>query len=279
MDYASYWGLRDRPFENSRSTPYFFESRAHAEALERLLYTVRDRNMGFGLLTGEIGSGKTMIWTVLAKRLPPQEYEVVSVESGNLPFPHLLAEILSRMDAKAPMDLGGEKFPLLVRFRRLLDERIVKTGRHFVLIVDEAQELDPKDLVELKNLTNLGSEESTPLTILLIGQPELREKVKLLPQLDQRISLRFHLNPLARRDVGDYLGHRLRIAGHATGDVFSPDCTDLLYRATGGIPRKINRICKLSLDLAFSLSRASVDEPIVRSIVQDLQRQEGVLPA
>lgn len=276
-DYVAYWGLTDRPFDNTRSHRYFYESRAHAEALERLRYTVQDRNMGFGLLTGEIGSGKTMVWSVLTKRLDPQQYEVVSLESGNLPFPHLLSEVISRWDKGTPPDLAGEKFPLLVRFRKMLEERVIALGRHFVLVVDEAQELAPADLVELKNLTNLGSEEGAPITVLLIGQPELRAKVKALPQLDQRISLRFHLNPLGERDIPRYLAHRLKVAGHATGGVFDPACTTTLCRATGGIPRKINRICKMALDLGFSMSRSRVEEDLVASVVRDLYRQDGTL--
>ena len=218
-----------------------------------------------------------MVWTVLNQRLSRNDYEVVTIESGNLPFPNLLAEVLGRMDRKSPIDLRNEKFPLLLRFRKLLQEQVLSTGRHFVLVIDEAQEMDPGDLVELKNLTNMGTEESTLLTILLIGQPELRAKVKALPQLDQRISLRFHLNPLGRGDIPSYLGHRLKVAGHPTGEVFSPACSELVFRATGGIPRKINRICKLSLDMAYSLSSPEVDEGIVTTIVRDLYRQEGIL--
>lgn len=275
MDYVRYWGLNERPFENVRNARFFFESRAHAEALERMLYTVQDRNMAFGMLTGEIGSGKTLVWTTLLKRLPSSEYEAVALENGNLAFHDLLAEMLARMDRKNAPETR-EKYPLLRKFRSLLEERVAE-GRHVVLVVDEAQELALPDLVELKNLSNMGSEEGSALTILLVGQPELREKVRALPQLDQRISLRYHLNPLAPRDVPGYLAHRLVTAGHPTGELFSGACAELLYASSGGIPRRINRICKLSLDMAYSRSLPEVEEGIVDAIVRDLRRQEGAL--
>jgi len=279
MNYVSYWNLRDKPFENTRNSRYFFDSPEHGEALERMLYLVRDGNMGFGLLTGEIGSGKTMTRTVLKNRLSPSKYEVVEIEAAAFPFSYILLEIISQFKNEKlyPSSASFEKefYFFLKEFSRLLDERIIKRNKHLILIFDEAQQLTRESLIELKNLTNLSSEDRNYITIILVGQPELRQKVKSLPQLDQRISLRYHLGSLNEVSVSSYLRHRLVSAGHPTGELFSSDGVEMIYQETNGIPREINRICKLALDRSFSVGAKNVEVNTVDSIINDIHKQDG----
>jgi type II secretory pathway predicted ATPase ExeA len=150
--------------------------------------------------------------------------------------------------------------------------------RQLVLIFDEAQDLAEENLLHLKRLSNLNGEIEGRITMVLIGQPELREQAANVPPLDQRISLRFHLPNLARDEVESYLRHRLRVAGHATSDIFTPDAAALLYQASRGVPRDINRIAKLSLESAASSGISFVDHAQVNSVVEDLRRHQS-LPA
>jgi general secretion pathway protein A len=146
--------------------------------------------------------------------------------------------------------------------------------RQLVLLFDEAQDLGPENLMHLKRLSNLNGEIDGRITILLIGQPELRDQVAQLPPLDQRISLRFHLPNLAHDEVGAYLKYRLQIAGHPHGDIFSAEAAQLLHRSSRGVPREINRLAKLSLEAASATGRADVGEDLVRSVVEDLRRHQ-----
>ena len=160
-------------------------------------------------------------------------------------------------------------------FEYYVQHRNAKLGRNTVLILDEAQLLNDHSLIELKNLTNINSHLSNPLTIVLVGQPELRDQVKGLPPLDQRVSLRFHLNPLSAKDVQGYIEQRLRVVGRSTGDLFDLSAIEALTSHTGGIPREVNRACQLCLHFAAAQNRDRVDNEIMEGVIQDLKRQQG----
>jgi len=276
-DYLEYWGVHRKPFENNTDPDFFYESYDHIEALERLFYIIEEGNMNFGMLTGEIGCGKTITRSVLKERLSPIRYEVIDLENSNLPFKFILLECIQRMsldnfDSRIKDD---DFYYFLKEFKKLLDIKVVQRKKNLVLILDEAQQLNKEAIIELKNLTNITFNNQSYITIILMGQPELRSAVKNLPQIDQRVSLRYHLNPLSEKDVAGYLSHRLRIAGHPDGAIFTKKAVQILCQVTGGIPREINRICQLSLDRSFSLRLETINEDIVKSIVLDLQKQDG----
>jgi len=276
-DYLEYWGLNQKPFENNTDPDFFYESYDHVEALERLFYIVEEGNMNFGMLTGEIGCGKTITRSVLKDRLSPIKFEVIDLENSNLAFNFILLECIQRMslenfDARLKDD---DLYYLLKEFKKLLDIKIVQRKKNLVIILDEAQQLSKESIIELKNLTNITFINQSYITIILMGQPELRSVVKNLPQIDQRVSLRYHLNPLSEKDVSGYLSHRLKVAGHPDGAIFSKKAVQMLCQVTGGIPREINRICQLSLDRSFSLHLETINEEIIKSIVIDLQKQDG----
>lgn len=276
MDYRSHWGLSLHPFENTRDPAFFFSSRAHREALDRLLYLAEDGNMQFGLLSGEIGCGKTMTTTHFLQTLPVTRFATVSLEFSGFAYAHLLSELLARLEGKPPDPSETNAYALLVRFREVLRAQVIDSRRHLVVVLDEAQEIPREGLVQLKNLTNLAEATRNYVSIVLVGQPEVRGHVKTLPQLDQRIGLRFHLNALLPDDLGPYLRHRLCVAGHPSGEVFERGCLDVLYRETQGVPREVNRICKLALDRTYSLQRGVVSPEVVASIVRDLNRHAGL---
>ncbi len=276
-DYLEYWGLHRKPFENNTDPDFFYESYDHIEALERLFYIIEEGNMNFGMLTGEIGCGKTITRSVLKERLSPIRYDVIDLENSNLPFNFILLECIQRMslenfDSRLKDD---DLYYLLKEFKKLLDIKIAQRKKNLVIILDEAQQLTNESIIELKNLTNITFNNQSYITIILMGQPELRSVVKNLPQIDQRVSLRYHLNPLSERDVAGYLKHRLKVSGHSDGALFTDKAVQMLSQVTGGIPREMNRICQLSLDRSFSLRLDGVNEDTVKSIVMDLQKQDG----
>ena len=277
MDYLSYWHLGARPFENTRNPRYFYKSPVHLEALRRLLYVVHSGNKHFALLTGEIGSGKTLTRTVLERGLDPERYQVVSLENSNRSWPYLLSEINARIRGRKRPALTESMDRLQDEFEFLLSERIIPRNKELVLILDEAQQLDSAALVELKNLTNIASEDRTYVSVILVGQPELRRHVARLPQIDQRISLRFHLGPLQPDEVRAYMRFRLRVAGHPTGDVFSERCYRILHLATKGVPREINRLAELALELGFAAGVDEIRLPILKTLIMDLLYQKGML--
>jgi general secretion pathway protein A len=261
------------PFENTRDTRYYFPSAGHAEALSRLQYLAEDQNMGIGLLTGEIGAGKTLLRTLLYARLAADRHVRVSVENSLLDFDGLLLEILSQMlgERLQPSDYP-DRYRRLAAFKRFVSEQIAARDRHLIILIDEAQQLELTTLESLKALTNIASERRNFLTIILIGQPELRARLKQLPQVDQRVSLRFHLTALSRAETGEYVMHRLRAAGFVGDDPVTEAALDLLHGASRGIPREINRLCKLALDHVLTSGLGQLDAEAIGVVVDDLRR-------
>ena len=270
MDLLQHWNLRERPFEATWDTRFFFAGPDHEEALSRLLYLVGETTMNIGLLTGEIGSGKTLTRAVFAGRIDPYRFEVVTLENSGFPLEELLDAILRRLDPGVHLNGGGrlaycEAFEALAR-------KIHQQGRHLVLLLDEAQDLTPQTLHELRWLTNVNGGGRSLLTLLLIGQPELRRMVLADAAINQRVSLRFHLQPLNAGDLEKYLSHRLRAAGHATGNIFTAPALQLLYSASQGIPREVNRLAKLALEHACVSGTTTVSGQAIVAVVRDLER-------
>lgn len=274
MDLLAYWNLRERPFEPTWDTRFFFQSRDHDEALNRLTFLVGERTMLFGMLTGEIGCGKTLTRAVFTERLDPRRFCVSTQESSAFSFAELLGLVLEELDGN-PMDAGQTKYARVERLKKVLT-RVHQEGRHLVLIFDEAQDMTPATLNELKLLTNLNRAGQSYLTIVLVGQPELRPLVTSLPQIDQRISLRFHLNALDLEDSRNYLRHRLKVAGHPTGELFESDALERAFQLTQGVPRELNRVAKLSLEFAWVKEYPLVPVKAVEAVIRDLQRHQNL---
>ena len=270
--------LREQPFDNTRDTNYFFASSGHAEALSRLSFLVEDRNMGIGLLTGEIGCGKTVTRTMLHRQLAKPTHIVVSLENCLLEFDDLLLEIISQMRGERATSAElPDRYSRLATFKQTLMRQVAESNRHLVILLDEAQQLSPASIESLKSLTNIASERQNFLTLILIGQPELRNTIRQLRQFDQRVSLRYHLNAMSFDETRRYLEHRLQVAGLQGPMPFDTDAVRLLFEASGGVPREINRICKLALDHASTHDLALLDAAIINSVTDDLRRHGGLL--
>jgi general secretion pathway protein A len=269
-----------RPFDNTRNTRFFFPSSEHAEALARLSFVAADGNMGIALLTGEIGCGKTLVQTVLRKELLATRYVSVVVENGLLSFDELLLEFTSQMRGHRmmPADLP-DRYSRLAAFKEVLVESTSRGPRHLMLVIDEAQQLDVDTLDALKGLTNIASEQCNLMTLLLVGQPEIRSTLEHLPHVDQRVGMRYHLNALSRDDTCAYVEHRLRVAGAALQRPFDDAAMGALYAASRGVPRQINRIAKLALDRAVARRLPRIDADLVERISADFCGLESVAAA
>jgi general secretion pathway protein A len=283
MGYLRHWDLKDKPFEELCDTRYFFESDDHREALDRMLYVVNDRNMHIGLLTGEVGSGKTLTKTVFQKSLAKHAFEVIGFENSHFSFPDILYDILNRISLqsscsaqKKESDIRSRSdiYMLMSRFKEMLDTLFFEEKRHLTIIFDEAQQIEDSVLDEVKNLTNISSETQNFLTIFFVGQPELREKIKRLKQIDQRIFLRFHLNNLDYNNTLKYIFHRLRIAGLENYGIFTASALELIFRTTGGVPREINRLCKLALNYGFAQNLTEISKEDIEIILEDMRKHQ-----
>lgn len=274
MDLLAYWNLRERPFEPTWDTRFFFQSRDHDEALNRLTFLAGERTMLFGMLTGEIGCGKTLTRAVFSERLDPRRFCVATQENSAFSFSELLGLVLDELEGGL-IDAGQTKYARVERLKKVVS-RVHMEGRHLVLIFDEAQDMTPATLNELKLLTNFNRAGQSYLTIVLVGQPELRDLVGSLPPIDQRISLRFHLNALDLEDSRNYLRHRLKVAGHPTGDLFDEDAVERAFQVTLGVPRELNRMAKLSLEFAWVKEYSRVSLKAVEAVVRDLQRHQNL---
>jgi len=280
-NYLSFFNLKRPPFDEARDISFFFESDDHLEALVRLEYIVNDGNMNFGLLTGEVGSGKSLLRMVLQKKLEKERFEVAVMENAFFPFEDIMYEIINQLQDvssqpfllnKSEMPARGDKYGLMKTLKKIMEVIHFQEHRHFVLILDESQHLELKDLDELKNLTNISVEGENLITIILVGQPELREKIRSLKQVDQRVSLRFHLNNLHFEDTKRYVRHRLKVAGHTDGDIVTGEALEILFRYTLGVPREINRACKLALEHAFADDQSTIEEEVIKTVLEDLER-------
>lgn len=271
MELLAYWKLRERPFEATWDSRFFYPSKSHNEALHRLHYLVSEGTMNVGMFTGEIGCGKTLTTAVFKERIDRPTCEIAYMENAGFTFPEILTHLLGILGEEADPSEG--RFRLYERFRKALLQ-FHESGRHFVAVLDEAQEMETETLIDLKGLTNLNGGGKNMVTLLLIGQPELQQIVDRIPPLDQRIGLRFHLRPMNREETAEYLKHRLRAAGHAGDGVFAPNTIDLIFNATGGVPRELNRVAKLALEHAWVQDASLVSHGAIAAVIKDRNRHQ-----
>jgi general secretion pathway protein A len=260
--YASFFGLNEKPFSITPDPRYLFLSERHAEALAHLVYGVNEAG-GFIQLTGEVGTGKTTVVRSLLAQAPKHAEIALILNPRMTPAEFLLA-ICEELGIQVDAHSEGSLKDLV----DLLSFHLLKAhaeGRRVVLVVDEAQNLSPEVLEQVRLLTNLETETQKLLQIILIGQPELREVLDRteLRQLAQRITGRYHLDPLSGDETSAYVRHRLRVAG-ATQEVFSNGALREVRRLSGGVPRLINIICDRALLGAFTEDRHVVGGSVVR---------------
>jgi len=264
--YLSFYKFNCKPFELVPNPEFIFLSKTHKKAITYLDYGIRER-VGFVLLTGEVGSGKTtIIRDLINKNL--DQVVLSKIFNTNVNSEQLLAMIND--DFNLPVQ-GKDKITLLRDLNHFLVEQYAK-GTQPLLIIDEAQNLSPETLEEIRMLSNLETADSKLLQIILVGQPELRRQLARpeLRQLRQRISIQCHLQPLSRQEVEEYILHRLEVAGNREALRFTPRAFDVIEKYSCGIPRLINIICDFLLLAAFAEGMQDIDEEMISEIVGDL---------
>ncbi len=263
--YESYWELSEPPFDNSPNPKFFYLSPEHEEALVRLVYTVRHRK-GCGMLIGEYGCGKTTLSRALIQRLEAERYEIGLLTNPSWNAVDFLREALYQLGVESKEHSKSELLHQLndVFFRNFRD------GRDTVLIVDEAQLIDDDAVFEeLRLLMNFQTDDRFLVTILLIGSPELAGKVRRLKHLDQRITIRYHLNTLDAAHTAGYVAHRLRMAGR-TAPIFTDEAVKLIFDFTRGTPREINNLCDVALLVGYTKRAKEIGEKIVAEVIKDM---------
>lgn len=262
--YEKYWGLNELPFENVPDPRFMYHSSQHEEALMRLIYATKAQK-GAAMLSGDVGCGKTTVSRAFVQELSSDEYEVGIIANPSLAALDFLKEILYQLGIEKTAD---SKQNLL----HILNEAMLQNmaqKKKTVLIVDDAQAInDETTFEELRLLLNFQLNDQFLMTLILIGQPELRDKVTKIPQLDSRISIRYHLKPLDLKETAQYILFRLKVAGMQK-NTFTREAIEKIYEYTGGVPRKINNICDLSLLVGFSKKVELVDSKVVQQIIDD----------
>lgn len=264
--YAAYFGLREPPFAITPDPAYVYLSRHHQEALAHLLYGVGE-NGGFVQLTGEVGTGKTtLIRALLEQRL--EHVDVALCLNPRLTVEELLATVCDELGVSYPRPVHTLKALLDALNAHLLQTHAA--GRRTVLILDEAQNLSREVLEQIRLLTNLETAKHKLLRIILVGQPELRALLARpdLRQLAQRITARYHLPPLDRRETAAYINHRLRVAG-GRDDLFTAGARRVAYHDSGGVPRLINIICDRALLGAYGRGMRRVTARLARAAARE----------
>ena len=265
--YCKHFGIDSKPFSITPDPRFLYLSDRHREALAHLLYGVGEGG-GFVQLTGEVGTGKTLLCRALLEQLP-EAVDVALILNPKLTGLELVAAVCDELKVEYPRDSESLKVLIDRLNHHLLSS--YAAGRRTVVVIDEAQNLSTDVLEQVRLLTNLETAQTKLLQIILIGQPELQELLARddLRQLAQRITARYHLGELDRDETRTYIAHRLRVAGgHA--DLFAPDAIDEVYRLSGGVPRLINVICDRALLGAYVEDRRRVDRRIVRRAAEEV---------
>jgi len=265
--YREFFGLKEKPFNVTSDPNFFFLSRVHKEAFSHLLYGIRERK-GFVVITGEIGAGKTTLCRALLNQLDESTKSAFVFNPG-LPEQQLLQAIVEDFGLHA-----GDR-PNKVSLLRQLNSFLINEltmDNNVVLIIDEAQNIKPSTLEEIRMLSNLETDKEKLFQIVLVGQPELKNKLNSpsMKQLKQRVAVTFHITPLEADEVGQYINHRLCVAGSRGDILFTYDSVEFIYRHSGGIPRIINMICDKALLAAYVMETKDITLPIVEKSLQEM---------
>jgi len=266
--YTTYWGLQEKPFENTPDPRMFYNSSKHEEALTRMLYVAAE-HQGGGMLTGDYGSGKTILSRVIPSQLDPNKYRFLYLSNPQLTGTEFIREITRQV---AVIDrLPDSKSDLLNLLTEVL-KRNAEINRDTVVIVDDAQLIRENETLEdLRLLLNLQHRDKFLITLLFFGQTELREKINRLPQLKQRMTMRYHLDPLTEQETAEYVLHRLKVAGRE-----APLFTDMAIREMAehsrGVPREINNICNWALLAGFSNQVDTINRELIEAVIKDMEQ-------
>lgn len=273
--YRAFYGLSELPFQLTPDPRYYFESEAHRRALSYLTYGLAKAE-GFVVVTGEVGSGKTILLDALLARLEATRYAVARIESTQLEADDLLRVIAHGFKVEPQ---GRDKASLLAHLQDVLVD-LQRSGIRPLIVVDEAQNLRLTALEELRMLSNLRGDGGPVLQVVLLGQPQFRERLLApdLEQLRQRVIATCVLRGLEENETRSYVEHRLSTAGWIGDPAFASDVFPMIYRATGGLPRRINLLLERLLLSGFLDDRHDIGQDTVQQVVREM-REEGLLLA
>ena len=265
--YNEYYGFREPPFNITPDPRFLFFSEQHREAFNHILFGIRERK-GFIQITGEVGAGKTTVCRSILEQLGDR-YKTALILNPRLTSAQLVRGVLAELGLPARRADRAAGLEVLNRF--LLEQ--AEAGRDVVLFIDEAQDLGDELLEDVRLLSNLETDSRKLLQIVLIGQPELRDKLNAqgLRQLRQRITVRYHLEPLSRADTERYIRHRLQIAGGNGRPEFNAWAIRGVHRYSKGVPRLINAVCDKALLCGFVLQADRLNAGHVRRAVRELE--------
>ena len=265
--YRQFFSLKEKPFNITSDPSFLYLSRVHKEAFAHLTYGIKERK-GFLEITGEVGAGKTTLCRALLNHLDINTKSAF-IFNSTLPETQLFQTILEDFGVCVEKKT---KASILRQFNNFLLEEFSKNN-NVVLIIDEAQNLKISVLEELRILSNLETEKEKLFQMILVGQPELKEKLNApnLKQLRQRIGVRFHITSLPVDEVGAYIYHRLKVAG-SKGDInFADDALDVICKYSGGIPRLINTVCDKALLSAYVAETRHIDAVIIEKCIREIE--------
>jgi general secretion pathway protein A len=267
--YDQFYGFREPPFNITPDPRFLFFSDRHREAYNHILFGIRERK-GFIQITGEVGAGKTTLCRALLEELGPG-YVTALILNPCLNPTQLLRSILTELGLEPGRADRATCLAMLNRF--LLDQ--LAAGNDVVLLIDEAQDLSPELLEQVRLLSNLETDQRKLLQIVLLGQPELREKLndRSLRQLRQRITVRYHLTPLSRPEIERYIQHRLQVVGANGRPAFTSWAIRSIFRYSGGIPRLVNAVCDKALLAGFVEGKDLLTWWQVRRAIRELEGQ------
>ena len=265
--YLEYYGLTEPPFDITPNPRFLFYSAKHREAFNHLLYGIRERK-GFVQLTGEVGAGKTTLCRAMLEQLEGQYATALILNPVMSPN-----ELMKAIAVEFGLPVNGlDRIDTLAVINQFLLQQ-VERGQDTVLIIDEAQDLTDELLEQVRLLSNLETDNRKLLQIVLLGQPELRDKLNnpRLRQLRQRITVRYHLAPLTRNEVNQYVQHRLQVSGASGTPRFTTPALWRIYNYSQGIPRLVNAICDKALLAGFVGQRESINYRTVGHAARELE--------
>lgn len=264
--YLDFFKLKEFPFRLTPDTDFLYMSEAHSRAKAYMDYTIWNRD-GFVVITGEIGCGKTTLLQKLLSELD-ENVLVAKIFQTQLDEAEFLQAVLVEFGLNP---FNAKKVELIDMLNTFLVDQFHQ-GRQLVLVVDDAHNLNPKVLEEIRMLSGLETNKEKVLHVILVGQPQLNEMLEApeLEQLLQRVRLRYHLRSLSEEDTIAYVLHRLRVAGATDSQIFGPATWPVIYKYTGGLPRLINTLCDTALVCAYADNQPIVTEAILNGAVEEL---------